>query len=536
MAGRAGGSGQGRQGSGRRGQHWGHAASQRRGQGRERGHGNEGGRHNPARQGSQRGRGPRGDGDSRRSRPSPDAARRAALEALTRVREDGAYANLVLPPILDAAHLDRRDAGFATALTYGALRLAGRYDAILALCVDRPLDRLDGVVLDALRLGAHQLLGMRVPAHAAVSATVELAAHAAGRGASSFVNAVLRRVSAKDLDAWLAEVRQDAPGELAALAAVESHPVWIAKALRQALVVSGRDPSELEDLLAADNADPEVVLCARPGLVETERLAAEARRAVGDEPRPGDISPCAVVLTGGDPGRIPAVRDSRAGVEDEGSQLVALMVSEPAIAGRDERWLDMCAGPGGKAALLGARAAQRGARLVANEVTPHRARLVEAAVRAIPDGVVEIRCGDGRQFGRDEPGRYDRVLVDAPCTGLGSLRRRPEARWRRDPKDVTELAALQRELLLSALAAVRRGGLVAYVTCSPHALETSLVVKDALSRATREGMSIEALHAGDAATRIAPRPPAGADREQLQLWPHLDGTDAMFCALLRRDR
>ncbi|WP_235905314.1 MULTISPECIES: RsmB/NOP family class I SAM-dependent RNA methyltransferase [Actinomyces] len=543
MAGRAGGSGQGRSGSGqegrgggRRGQQRGHAASQRRGQGRERGHGNEGGRHHPARQGSQRGRGPRDDGGSQRSRPNPDAARLAALEALTRVREDGAYANLVLPPILAAASLDRRDAGFATALTYGALRLAGRYDAILALCVDRPLAQLDGVVLDALRLGAHQLLGMRVPAHAAVSATVELAAHAAGRGASSFVNAVLRKVSAKDLDAWLAELRAAAPDELAALAAIESHPVWIVKALRQALVVSGRDPSELEDLLAADNADPEVVLCARPGLVETERLAAEARRAVGDEPRLGDTSPCAVVLAGGDPGRIPAVRDSRAGVEDEGSQLVALMASEPAITGRDERWLDMCAGPGGKAALLGARAAQRGARLVANEVAPHRARLVEAAVRAIPDGVVEIRCGDGRQIGRDEPGRYDRVLVDAPCTGLGSLRRRPEARWRRDPKDVTELAALQRELLLSALAAVRRGGLVAYVTCSPHALETSLVVKDALSRATRGGMSIETLHAGDAATRIAPRPPAGADRAQLQLWPHLDGTDAMFCALLRRDR
>lgn len=542
MAGRAGGhqdrrgSGQNRRGGDHRGQQRGHAASQRRGQGRERGYGNEGGRHNPARSGDQRGRGPRDDSGPRRARPNPDAARLAALEALTRVREDGAYANLVLPPILDAARLDRRDAGFATALAYGALRLSGRYDAILARCIDRPLERVDGVVLDALRLGAHQLLGMRVPSHAAVSATVELAAHAAGRGASSFVNAVLRKVAAKDLDAWLAEAREAAPDELTALAAVESHPVWIAKALRQALVVNGRDPGELTSLLAADNADPEVVLCARPGLIETERLAVEARRAVGDEPRLGDTSPYAVVLPGGDPGRIPAVRSSRAGVEDEGSQLIALMASEPAISGRDERWLDMCAGPGGKAALLAARAAQRGVRLTANEVAPHRARLVEAAVRAIPDGVVDIRCGDGRQIGLDEPGRYDRVLVDAPCTGLGSLRRRPEARWRRDPKDVTELAALQRQLLLSALSAVRRGGLVAYVTCSPHALETSLVVKDALSRATREGMSIEALHAGNAATRIAPRPPAGADREQLQLWPHLDGTDAMFCALLRRDR
>lgn len=228
------------------------------------------------------------------------------------------------------------------------------------------------------------------------------------------------------------------------------------------------------------------------------------------------------------------MRSSAAGVEDEGSQLVALVLSEAAVEGRDERWLDLCAGPGGKAALLGARAAQRGARLVANEVTAHRAELVRASVRAVPEGVVEVRCDDGRLYGQAEPGRYDRVLVDAPCSGLGSLRRRPEARWRRQPTDVAELAELQRELLVSALAAVRVGGLVAYVTCSPHVLETELVVRDVIRRLEREGRGAEVLHAGDVATRVAPVPPAGADRPMLQLWPHLDGTDAMFCALLRR--
>ena len=222
------------------------------------------------------------------------------------------------------------------------------------------------------------------------------------------------------------------------------------------------------------------------------------------------------------------MRDSRAGVEDEGSQLVALMLSEAPVPGHDERWLDMCAGPGGKAALLGARAAQRGARLVANEIAPHRARLVSASVRALPEDSIEIRCADGRDIGALEPGNYDRVLVDAPCTGLGSLRRRPEARWRREPRDVTELAALQRELLTSALKAVRRGGVVAYTTCSPHVLETSLVVRDVVGRLNRQGQRTEVLHAGQAATRIAPLPPVGADQEMLQLWPHLDGTDAMF--------
>lgn len=563
--GRGGSGSSGRSGGRPGGQRRSQAGAQRRGEGRERGRGNEEGRNNRARRGQRDGvEEPRGSrreqhggqprvrrreqrggrrGDRRRTdrdqRPRRsdtrvDEARLVALEVLTKVREDGAFANLVLPPLLDEARLGRRDSGFATALTYGTLRLQGRYDAILARCVDRPLDRLDPVVLDCLRLGAHQLLGMRVATHGAVSATVDLASYTASRGASGLVNAVLRKVADRDLDAWLAEIAADAPDELEALARTQSHPRWIVKALRQSLIANGRDAGELEALLAADNADPEVVLCARPGLISPEHLAKETVEAAHAEPRPGETSPYALVLPGSDPGRIEAVRSSRAGVEDEGSQLVALMLADAPLEGRDDRWLDLCAGPGGKAALLAARAAQRGARLTANEVTPHRAHLVEAAVRAVPDGVVEVRCGDGREYGEREPKSYDRVLVDAPCSGLGSLRRRPEARWRRDPKDVTELAGLQRELLTSALSAVRRGGVVAYVTCSPHVLETELVVRDVMKALNKERESVELLHTGDVATRVAPVPPAGADRDTLQLWPHTEGTDAMYCALIRR--
>ena len=489
------------------------------------------------------GRGERDRGTGRRSHDGRERgrlqcttgdARSLALEALTKVRRDDAFANLVLPTLLERVRLERRDAAFATALTYGTLRLRGRYDAVLSHCVDRPLGQLDDDVLDILRLGAHQLMGMRVPTHAAVSSTVDLASDAAGRGAAAFVNAVLRRVCERDLDAWLAQLRADAPDEAGALAAVESHPLWVVKAMRQALLAQDRPVEELADLLHADNTDPEVALCARPGLVSPEHLAKEAGSVTSREPRPGDVSPCAVVLTGGDPGRIRAVRESRAGVEDEGSQLVALMLADAPLKGRDERWLDLCAGPGGKAALLGARALQRGARLVANETAPHRARLIETCVRALPRDVVAVRRGDGRRFGHDEPAAWDRVLVDAPCSGLGSLRRRPEARWRRTAKDVNELAELQRELLTSALATVRPGGVVAYTTCSPHVLETEYVVRDVTRRLDRRGQRVEVLHAGNAATRLAPRPPAGTERRMLQLWPHLEGTDAMFCALLRR--
>lgn len=554
---RGGGHGQGARRDGRSA-----AGNQRRGQGRERGRGNQDGARHPGQPaGPERGSRRQTGREGRRRHTDPsrtfrsDPPRRVALEALTAVHRDDAYANLILPELIASAGLTGRDAAFATALTYGTLRLQGRYDAVLAQCVDRPLDRLDAAVLDVLRLGAHQLLGMRVPTHAAVSASVDLATDATSRGAAGLVNAVLRQVAAHDLAGWLtlvtgaAVVPEDAEDtdpaadpatDPAALAAVHAHPEWIVKVMRQALTRHGRPASELAALLEADNADPLVTLCARPGLVSPEHLAAEVRKRLGSTAQPADASPYGLVLTGGDPAALPAVRCARAGVEDAGSQLVALVLTEARLEGRDERWLDMCAGPGGKAALLGARAAQRGAHLVANEISPHRTGLVRSSVKALPvgrvedGGVVEVRCGDGRRYADQRPGFFDRVLLDAPCSGLGSLRRRPESRWRRQPGDVTELTQTQRELLAAALRTVRVGGLVAYVTCSPHVEETELVVRDVRRWAERQGLGTELVPAGDVATRVAPVPPAGADRQLLQLWPHLDGTDAMFCALIRR--
>ena len=287
-------------------------SARHRGDGRSDGSGNRSGGHR-GRRGDAHRRNRRGDDHRRFREPKVDDARLISLQVLTKVREDDAYANLVLPGLLDRAGLGRRDAGFATTLTYGTLRLQGRYDAIIAHCVDRPLRQVDDVVLDILRLGAHQLLGMRVPSHAAVSSTVDLAACAAGRGAATFVNAVLRRVSERDLDGWLAILRAEAPDATTALAAIESHPIWVVKAMRQALLANNRSEDELGPLLQADNAEPEVVLCARPGMASPEGLAKEAEAATRREPRSGNLSPCAVVLTGGDPGRIRAVRERAPG-------------------------------------------------------------------------------------------------------------------------------------------------------------------------------------------------------------------------------
>ena len=465
-------------------------------------------------------------------RRGTDLARNVAYDVLRDVDESDSYANLVLPPMLRDRRISGRDAAFATELAYGTLRLRGRYDAIIEICAARTLDKIEAGVLDLLRLGAHQLLGMRVPAHAAVSETVGLARERTGVGSGQFVNAVLRSVGRDSLENWLERIGEvaDPTGSdaVARLAVTESHPLWVTRAMREALVGNGRSAAELGELLQADNIPPLVTLVARPGLIRTGDLI-EQTRGAGSR---GRWTPTAVVLSGGDPGVVPAVRDCTAAVQDEASQLVALALTvAPLLGERDERWLDLCAGPGGKAALLGAVAHERGARLVANEVTPHRVRLVEHALAALPaDAIEEIRTGDGRVVGQDEPGGYDRVLVDAPCTGLGALRRRPEARWRRTPSDLAQLGTLQRELLTSALAAVRPGGVVAYVTCSPHLAETQLVIKDVL----RKRDDVEVIDARPSVRRIAGQKIPLGERPDIQLWPHVHGTDAMHLTLLRR--
>ena len=450
-----------------------------------------------------------------------DAPRQAAYETLRAVSQKDAYANLVLPGLLRERRIGGRDAAFATELAYGTLRMRGLYDEVLARCVDRPLADLDDGVLDALRLGAHQLLAMRVPPHAAVGETVALVRDNLGGGPGGLSNAVLRKVGERDTDEWVAELAKDA-APLDRLALRHSHPLWVARALREALAGGGvpveRLDEELAELLAADNAAARVTLVARPGLVSVDELV-----VAGGEPSP--LSPYAVIWPGGDPGQLAAIREGRAGVQDEGSQLVALALAAAPVEGRDERWLDLCAGPGGKAALLGALAATRGAGVSAVEQAAHRVALVRSAVLALGD-VVSVRRADGREVGADEPGEYDRVLVDAPCTGLGALRRRPESRWRRQPSDVAALAPLQRALLSSALQAVRPGGVVAYTVCTPHVAETRLVVDDVMRRRD----DVELLDARP----LLPGVPDLGEGPTVQLWPHRQGTDAMFLALIRK--
>jgi len=427
-----------------------------------------------------------------------DPARAAAFRTLRAITADDAYANLALAE--HTAGLSARDAGFATELVAGTCRALGLYDAIIASAGGRSLRSLQPAVVDLLRLGTHQLLELRVPTHAAVAATVELGRAMVSERVTGVVNAILRKVGALDADGWAQRLRAERPD---AEALLTRHPQWIIDAYADVLPAA-----ELDAALAANNAAPVPHLAVRPGLAEISELAGEPLR----------WSPFGVRAEG-NPGEVPAVREGRAGVQDEGSQLVAWALARAeAPAGP---WLDLCAGPGGKSALLAGLARQQGVRLLAAELQQHRAALVAQALAGYPEPAPVVIAADGTRPAWPE-NTFARVLVDAPCTGLGALRRRPEARWRRQPSDLDDLVALQQRLLASAITAAAPGGLIAYVTCSPHRRETTEVVEAAAG--------VEVL---DAAA-VLPAVPDAARGRFLQLWPHRHGTDAMFLALVRK--
>ncbi|MET4637039.1 transcription antitermination factor NusB [Mycetocola sp. 2940] len=453
-------------------------------------------------------------------------ARRIAYDVLAAVSTDDAYANLLLPTLIARAALNSADAGLATELTYGTLRLRGYYDRVIALAAGRDIGQIDTGILDVLRLGAHQLLATRVAPHAAVNESVALARMVGSRSAVGFTNGVLRTISRSTPEEWRERVLAAATNADDRLAADYAHPAWILRAFRQALALEGR-ADELPALLAADNQAPRVNLVALPGLAE-----------VPDDAETDRYSPFGFTLSGGDPDAAIRHEDGRLRVQDEGSQLAALALSRARPVTAGERWLDLCAGPGGKTALLGAEAALSGATVTANEIVPARAQLVRRAVAPVP-GDIAVTELDGTQVGELQPEAWDRILVDAPCTGLGALRRRPEARWRKTAKDVADLTVLQQSLLLSAFDALKPGGVLAYVTCSPHVAETRGVVSDALRRL---GDAAELLDTAGAVQSVAvekldlPDPVAGETGTTVQLWPHRHGTDAMFIALIAKSR
>ncbi len=424
------------------------------------------------------------------------------------MERDGAYAQLALEQVLREAGSPRSSAE-ATELAYGTCRMLGTHDAIIEAASGRSVLDLQPEVQQILRLTSHRLLAMRTPSHAAVSTAVELAKRQVGHRVGGLVNAISRKIAERELPEWLDLLTADSD-ELERLAITNHHPLWIAELYRDLLA------DQAAAALMANNQPVRPTYVVRPGLAKRNQFADAAHQTplspfgFTSEQRPGDLA---------------AVRDGRAGVQDEGSQLVAWALSKAKPPAGD--WLDLCAGPGGKASLLTGLARQKGAFLLANEVAPHRAELVRRALRAYPDGWAVI-CADGTRPAW-RPGSVAAVMADVPCTGLGALRRRPDARWRKHPDEVAELTALQLELARTAADSLVSGGVMAYVTCSPHPAETTAVVAALL--AEREDLELL-----DAPALLPSVPDAASPGNPLclQLWPHRHHTDAMFAALLRR--
>jgi 16S rRNA (cytosine967-C5)-methyltransferase len=443
------------------------------------------------------------------SSPRPDASRLLAYDVLHEVNRKGGYSNLLLPKALAKSSLDDRDKAFTTELVYGTLRMQGRHDWILGQASDRPWAEVDAALVDVARLGAHQLFEMRVPTHAAVSATVELGRKVLGESKASFLNAILRKVSQKSLDEYVTEISL-IKDDFERFEVLHSHPQWIISAYMDQL----GSLEEVEQLLIANNIAPRPTLVSWPGLSTQEDLS-----NIGATPTL--FSPYGAVFDGA-PASLDLVISRKAGVQDEGSQLVADVFAQASI-GQDS-WLDLCAGPGGKAALLSAIAKKQVLDFSANEISEVRAKLVRQVVQGAP-----VTAIDARDIASLEK-VYGAILADVPCTGLGALRRRPEVRWRRTVADLKSLVVLQSEIIDAALSVLKPGGIFGYATCSPHLSETRIVVSEALRRHPEmEVLDVsQFLHADLRAT--------GVDRGSMTLWTHRHNTDAMFLSLMRKKK
>ena len=424
-----------------------------------------------------------------------DNPRLLAFEVLAEVGLQGAYSNLILPKALSESILEANDRALATELVYGTLRMQGRHDHFISAASDRSLEQIDPKALIVLRLGTHQLKQMRVPSHAAIYESVELAKKVVGKSTASFVNAILRKIDSLDFE-QLSKPTQ----EYARLALEYSHPEWIVSSYFDSL----KNSSDVISLLQANNNPAKPTLIAWPGLAAQGELLEAGALAIA--------SSSVAATFDGNPGDIAAIRERRAGVQDLGSQLVVEKFYDQFKP--NLRWLDLCAGPGGKAAYLSALLKRDGGSLLANEISNERAKLVSQVMQH-----GEVNVCDGRSM-PDELGKFDRILLDAPCTGIGALRRRPEVRWRRNLQDLKNLTQLQSELLESATRLLSPGGIIAYVTCSSHQAETKFQIRSFLKQHSNF-------------TRISVQDERADIDGDLQLWPHRDGTDAMFLSLLR---
>jgi 16S rRNA (cytosine967-C5)-methyltransferase len=417
-------------------------------------------------------------------------ARSVAVEAVRRVSDEGAYSTRVMPALLARARLPERDRALATELAFGTLRHLPGLDRAIALNATRSVQRMSPGARAALRLGAYQLLWTRIPPHAAVSESVALATPRE-RG---FVNAILRRIA----DDPPAPPAGDGDEEVAARTGLAP---WAVRELRAVI------GAEAES--AASAFGQAASLCVRANRCRTSVEAlAETLEASGRPTRRATVHDDCVLVDGGDPRRLPGFDEGWFAVQDQASAFVTSALDPQ----RGDRVLDVCAGPGGKAAHIACLVGRDGD-VIAGDLRPERAAWVRSTAERL--GVrVRVLAQDANHPA--VAGGFDRVLVDAPCSGIGSARRRPELLWRPRKEDLSGLARLQVRIAASAADLLRPGGRLVYSVCTFPRAETDAAC-DALVR-----------HRPD----LEPRPILGPDgpAERVRLWPHEHGSDGMFVA------
>lgn len=424
-----------------------------------------------------------------------------------RVRSTDSYINLLLPSTLKRHRVPEAERGLIQELSYGALRWQLQYDAIIDHYTQGK--QLAEEIRAALQLGLHQLFRMRIPAHAAINETVDLA-KAIEPKAAGLVNAVLRNAERAGHGAILGEICRTLE-KSEALEVSYSHPRWVIEALRESLRLDGRE-QELPLLLEANNKTPETFLAAADDMAKSQ-LQAQGLKV-------STQSPIGFAVTGNPE---PYLELGNIRVQDLGSQLVALATAE--LGDMGGKTLDMCSGPGGKSAILQGQIRAREGSLDCMEPQEHRAQLVREALGQEP--IANVIVAPGQQA---KVGHYDTILLDAPCSGLGSVRRKPESRHRKKREQLSSLTKVQRELLEAAYHALKPGGIAVYATCSPLIEETVIPIQDALAKHD----DFEQVDLKPVLKKIAPRLELNLNRKSVQLWTHAHGTDAMFMAALRK--
>lgn len=440
------------------------------------------------------------------TRPRPDAPRLLAFDIIGEVNRRGGFSNLLLPQALSDSTFDERDKAFTTELVYGTIRMQGLYDYIFSRISDRPWNEVDPEIVDLARMGAHQIFSMRTPPHAAVSATVDVARKMLGESKGSFVNALMRKASAQSVSEWLDGLSGESD-PIVRMAIEYSHPEWIISAYFDLL----KSEELVRAELLSNNTPARPTLVSWPGSSTRAELVELGATETAFSRYGASFD--------GAPAALEVIRHRRAGVQDEGSQLVAQIFADATLSAA--KTLDICAGPGGKAALLSHICDVSNREFIANEISEPRALLVKKVIGKFP-----VTISDARMIS-DLGNTFDAILADVPCTGLGALRRRPEVRWRRTLKDLAPLLQLQMEIVEGALKVLNPGGILGYATCSPHFAETSSQVKAIL----KNHPELEMVDI----SQFIPENLKKCTRDgALALWGHEHNTDSMYLALFRK--